>query len=51
MDADDRARYERVLGSLDERELAAGRALTDGEATMLAEATSEELMAQRSSSR
>jgi predicted ATPase/DNA-binding transcriptional LysR family regulator len=51
MDSDDRARYERMLGSLDERELAAGRRLTDDEATRLAEATADELVAQRSSSR
>jgi tetratricopeptide (TPR) repeat protein len=45
LDADDRARYERVLGELDESELEAGRALSDEEALDLAHVTAEELAA------
>ena len=51
LDADDRARYERMLGELDETELEAGRALSDEEALDLARVTAEELAAQRSSTR
>ena len=51
LDADDRVRYERVLGELDESELEAGRALSDEEALELARVTADELAAQQSSSR
>lgn len=43
LDADDRARYERVLGNLDERELDAGRALSEEEAVELAQRTASEI--------
>ncbi len=51
LDVDDRARYERVIGELDESEIEAGRALSDDEALELARLTADELAAQRSSSR
>jgi predicted ATPase/DNA-binding transcriptional LysR family regulator len=43
MEADDRARFERALGELDERALHAGRALGDEQAVELLRAVSEEL--------
>ena len=51
LDADDRARYERLIGELDESEVEAGRALSDDEALELARLTADEIAAQRSSSR
>jgi DNA-binding transcriptional LysR family regulator/predicted ATPase len=51
MPLDDRTRYERTLGELDQWEVEAGRALSDELALQLARATLEELAAQRSSSR
>jgi predicted ATPase len=51
LEPDDRARYERTLGVLDQAELSAGHGLTDDEAADLARITAAELAAQRSSSR
>ena len=45
LDADDRGRYERAVGELDDPELAAGRALSDEEALELARSTADELAA------
>jgi predicted ATPase/class 3 adenylate cyclase len=44
MEADDRARYERALGALDETELEAGRALSDEAALEIARAIAAELV-------
>jgi predicted ATPase/DNA-binding transcriptional LysR family regulator len=51
LEADNRARYERALGSLDEAALEAGRELSYDDALALVRATADELAAQRSSMR
>jgi predicted ATPase/DNA-binding transcriptional LysR family regulator len=51
LEADDRVRYEGLLGELDGSQVQAGQALSDDEALELARLTAEELAAQRSSSR
>jgi predicted ATPase/DNA-binding transcriptional LysR family regulator len=45
LDHDDRARFERALGDLDEAEVRAGRALSDEQAIELLEETADELAA------
>jgi predicted ATPase/DNA-binding transcriptional LysR family regulator len=45
LEVDDRARYERALGQLDDDELEAGRRLSDDEAVALAQATAADLTA------
>ena len=47
LDADDRVRYERALGEVDEANVAAGRELSDDEALELARATADELARSR----